>query len=197
MFDFITGNGLLALLKGPDIVQLLRIDESRALHLLADHAADVPPSVTVPALQVTPGTHVHACRRAAWQGCGTCARRSVSGEATGWPAAVATGAGSLSAGGMAVCGKACRGWCWPGCRGSADGVAQAAVEEADHKETAGQGGAEGARSWRRRLHEYLDRLFRADATAASEFHGLQACRCLVMRVMSTDIHNQHCSTGTL
>lgn len=100
VFDFITGNGLLALLKGPDIVQLLRIDESRALHLLADHAADVPPSVTVPALQ-------------------------------------------------------------------------AAVEEADHKETAGQGGAEGARSWRRRLHEYLDRLFRADATAASEFHGLQ------------------------
>ncbi|KAK9800354.1 hypothetical protein WJX73_009236 [Symbiochloris irregularis] len=94
-FDFIAANGLQALLRGPHIAQLLRIDEARTLQLLVDNAVDVPPAVTVPAIQVAGG-------------------------------------------------------------------------EAERR-----GEAEGGKPWRRRLHQYLDRLFRSDPTAATEFHSLQ------------------------
>ena len=50
-----------------------------------------------------------------------------------------------------------------------DSAAQAALEEAD----AGGRRAEAA-TWRRRMHRYLDALFRLDPEAADAFHHYQA-----------------------
>ena len=69
---------------------------------------------------------------------------------------------------------------------------QGAAEEAERKK--GQGEGEGAQPWRRRLHDYLDRLFRLDATLATEFHGLQvSCHLLLSSLKSGSTCSISCS----
>lgn len=59
-----------------------------------------------------------------------------------------------------------------------------AVQRRDHAE---------ARQWRKRLHHYLDRLFRADQTAAADFADLQVSRCTI----TLDSCSQVCSCRQL